>query len=107
MNTYTKILWELLSANDVELKRWQIASIQYPIIHELADKIEDHFTKRFQSVQINGVDYLSTAIFFEFLKDAFEKVNFYEIAELISTSGKKSDRANLMDFQGKRITDLS
>lgn len=109
MNTETRTFWELLSGNAEELKKWQDFCRQYPLTEEFAEKLEDHFTGRFMGAFISGVDYLSAAIFANLLKNAFEKVNFYEIAELISLQveqSKESERASLRDFQGRRITDV-
>lgn len=108
MNAETKTFWELLSGNETELKRWQDTSRNY-LTEELSEKLENHFTERFLGAKIQGIDYLSAAIFANLLKDAFEKVNFYEIAELIilqASQSKESERASLRDFQGKRITDI-
>lgn len=109
MNTETKTFWELLSGNAEELRRWQDICRDYPLTEEFAEKLEDHFTERLLGAFIVRVDYLSVAIFTDLLKNAFEKVNFHDIAELISLQAeidKKSERASLRDFQDRRITDI-
>lgn len=77
----TETFYLLLTNNQDELKRWQDRAKTHKSIIEFSDRLQNHFTERFEAARIQNIDYLTTAILTQLLQDAFEKVDFMEIAK--------------------------